>query len=701
MPFVREQIGQSGVEPVSGPSFGLFPGFGRIARRRQAGWGRRAVDLGQQNMGRWGDRRTTRNLIGRVGILGALIGLPFGPATAQSVANLQSLSLEELGNIQVTSVSKQPEALSAAPAAVYVISHDDIIRSGATSIPEMLRLAPNLQVVQTSPSSYIVTARGFNGNSSAQNFSDKLLVLIDGRSVYNPLFSGMYWDMQDVPPEEIERIEVISGPGATLWGANAVNGVINIVTRKSSDTQGGVLEVGAGNQESLASLQYGGRISDDATYRAYIKTFHDNALDTASGGSAHDGWSKPQGGFRVDWTPGADQLTVEGDIYDGREEQPGTIDQTIAGGNITANWQHQLANGSSLQVLAYYDNVQRVPTVQSGGFRQNTYDIEVQNNFSLGSWNSLVWGAGERLTNYRITDQLSPVTSLIFDPSSRQLNLSDVFVQDRMSLADDFDLTLGLKLEDDPYSGISPMPNIRASWRATDTAMFWAAASQAIRSPTPFDTDVVEKLGPTVFITGNPDFLPEKLTAYEVGYRQDFSPQTSLSVSAFDSDYNDLRTIEFSSAGGVPSFPLLWGNKMRGNVYGIEAWGTYQPTDWWRLSAGGNIQTESLHFKPGASQLLGLAQAGDDPHHSASLRSSMDLTDRVSFDVDMRYVGELPNPHVPSYVEMNSRLAWRITDRLELSISGFNLLHAHHQEYTIPPANDVKRSFFIDTRWKF
>lgn len=660
--------------------------------------GLRAI-LGRQTMGRRGYPQTIRSVIGRSLSVCALIGVPFGPAAAQSVANLQSLSLEELGNIEVTSVSKQPEALSAAPAAVYVISHDDIVRSGATSIPEMLRLAPNLQVVQTSPSSYIVTARGFNGNSQAQNFSDKLLVLIDGRSVYNPLFSGMYWDMQDVPVEDIERIEVISGPGVTLWGANAVNGVINIVTRKSSDTQGGMLEVGAGNQESLASLQYGARISDNATYRAYIKTFHDNALDTATGSSAHDGWSKPQGGFRVDWTPGADQVTVEGDIYDGREEQPGTIDQTIAGGNITANWQHKLENGSTLQLLAYYDNVQRVPNPVDGGFRQNTYDIEIQNNFSLGSWNSLVWGAGERLIDYSITDRLSPVSSLIFAPDSRTLNLADVFVQDKMTVSDSLDLTLGLKLEDDPFSGITPMPNIRASWRATDTAMFWAAASQAIRSPTPFDTDVVEKFGPLVFVTGNRDFLPEKITAYELGYRQDFSSTASLSISAFDSDYDDLRTLELSPLGGFPAFPIHWGNKMAGNIYGVEAWATYQPTDWWRLSAGGNIQSESLHFKPGASQILGLAQAGDDPHHSASLRSSMDITDRVTFDLDMRYVGQLPNPRVPSYVEMNMRLGWRLTDRLELSISGFNLLHNRHEEYS--PGDYVKRNFFIDTRWKF
>ena len=625
------------------------------------------------------------------------------PACAQqfaSVEDLSKLSIEDLTNLKITSVSKTPESLSDAAAAIYVISGEDIRRSGATSIPEMLRLAPNLQVAQTSPSNYIITARGFSGNSAAQNFSDKLLVLIDGRSVYNPLFSGMYWDMQDVQPEDIERIEVISGPGATLWGANAVNGVINIVTRKSSDTQGGTLELGAGNQQASASLQYGGKLSDDLAYRLYAKTFRDSSFETSSGASAQDGWSKPQGGFRLDWTPPGNQLTLQGDLYNGREHALGAPDQLISGGNLQANWQHEFGSGSSLQVLAYYDEVRRAPDDRNGEFTLNTYDIEIQHNFALGSWNNIVWGAGERITDYAITDQLSSVSSLLFVPPRGQLNLTDAFVQDQLSLAENLDLILGIKLEDDPFSGISPMPNARVSWRVSDSTMLWAAASRAIRSPTPFDTDVVEKLGTSVLLTGNPDFLPEKLTAYEIGYRGQLSPRVSVSISAFDSEYDDLKSIEFSPLGGFPQFPIHWGNMMAGRVFGVEAWGNYLAADWWRLSAGFNIQSESLRFKPGASGLLGLAQAGDDPHHQASLRSSMDLSDRITFDADVRYVGTLPNPNVPAYVELNARLGWAISDSVELSLSGFNLLHGHHLEFAAP-SDEVKRSLFIDTRWKF
>ena len=618
------------------------------------------------------------------------------PALAQAQiasADFSKLSIEQLGNVEITSVSKHAQPLSDAPASVYVITHDEIIRSGAMTVPEMLRLAPNLQVAQTSPFNYIITARGFSGNAAAQNFSDKLLVLIDGRSVYTPLFSGMYWDMQDVLPENVERIEVISGPGATLWGANAVNGVINIVTRKSSDTQGGVLEFGAGNQYESASLQYGGALSDDLTYRAYIKTFRDRSFESAD----HDGWTKPQGGFRLDWTPGNDALSVQGDIYDGRENNGAAVDGPISGGNVTTNWKHDFADGSSLQLLAYYDNVGRKPVDHNGGFVLDTYNLEAQYNFAWGDWNNLVVGAGERFSNYAITDQIGTANSLIFDPAHGQLNLANVFVQDEMALSDNFDLTLGLKLESDPYSGVTPMPSIRASWQVSDDTTFWAAVSRAIRSPTPFDTHVVEFLGPTPFLTGDPDFRPEKVTAYELGYRGQLSRDASVSVSLFDSEYDDLKNVEFAPA--PPFLPLHWDNNMKGRVYGLEAWGTYEATDWWKLSAGLNIQSESFRFEPGSSGLLGTSQQGNDPHHQASLRSSMNLSDSVTFDADLRYVGQLPDPHVPSYVELNARLGWMITDKIELSLAGYNLLHDHHQEFS--PGDEIKRSFFVDTRWKF
>jgi len=619
------------------------------------------------------------------------------PAHAQQVADadIQQLSIEQLADVEITSVSKAPQPLSTAAAAVYVISHDDVIRSGATSVPEMLRLAPNLEVMQTSPASYEITARGFNGNNAAQNFPDKLLVLIDGRSVYTPLYSGVYWDMQDVLPEDVERIEVISGPGGTLWGANAVNGVINIITRKAADTQGGLLTVGVGDQYSSSAVQYGGSLADNVDYRLYAKDFWQRAFDSSAGTSAHDSWTKPQGGFRVDWDQTQDQVTLQGDIYSGAEGQLGAPDQIIGGGNFTAHWQHKLDDNSSFQLLTYYDETQRNVT-DAGGFVLNTYDIEGQHNFSLGSWNNIVWGAGDRILQYGITNQEGTASSLLWQPGHRTLNLGDIFAQDRIPLADTVELTVGLKLENDPYSGISPMPSGRLSWQVAPDHMVWGAVSRAVRSPTPFDTDVVEKLDTTTFLTGNANFLPEQVTAYELGYRGQLFSRVSLSVSVFDNLYDDLKDIEPTP---VTTLPLLWANTLKGNVHGVEAWASFQALDWWRLDLGFNAQHEDLSFQPGSSKLLGIAQAGDDPHHQASLRSSMNLPYDLNFDADFRYVGALPNPALPEYVELNSRLAWKISDTLSVALAGYNLLHGHHLEYV--GGDEIRRSVYFETRLRF
>lgn len=615
--------------------------------------------------------------------------------SALSTTDLSRLSIEDLGNIEISSVSKTPERLSDSPAAVYVITHDDVIRSGATNISDILRLAPNLQVAQTNASQFVVTARGFSGNAADQNFSDKLLVLIDGRSVYTPLYSGVYWDAQDVLPEDIERIEVISGPGATLWGANAVNGVINIITRKSGETQGGLIDAGGGNLETAVSARYGGRISDGLTYRLYARDFIGANTVDATGANAHDGWYRLQGGFRLDWASTArDTVTFQGDAYKGDENQPGAPDQDISGGDVLGRWTHAGQNGSTLQVQAYFDRTERGTENGGGRFTLNTYDLDLQYNFNAGHHNQVVLGGGYRASDYRIVG----TAQLFFQPAARTLSLANVFAQDTVAINERTKLILGLKFEDDPYSGMVTLPNARLSWKVSDSTLLWASASRAIRSPTPFDRDVAEKLGAVLFLVGGGNFRPERLTAYEAGLRAEVSSRASLSASVFYNVYTDLRSVEFTP---LTLLPLRWGNEMRGDTYGVEIWGDYRVTPWWRLSASVNHLIENLKFTSKSSGALGVAQAGDDPKYQASLKSSMNLGPTVTLDGNLRYVGALPDPRVPAYLELDARLGWDLTERVRLSVSGFNLLHERHQEFPAPQANAVSRRAFVGLQWRF
>lgn len=630
-------------------------------------------------------------------VAGAILaGLPLGArALAQTVEDLQQLSIDQLANVDVSSVTKTTQPLSTAPAAIYVITHDDIVRSGAVTLPEILRLAPNLQVFQTSASQFVVTARGFDGNQQAQSFSNKLLVLIDGRSVYSPLYSGVYWDMQDVPPDDIERIEVISGPGATLWGANAVNGVINIITRKASDTQGGLVDIEGGNLENSLTLQYGGRLGDDLAYRVYAREVADEDGQTAGRTNAHDNWNRPQGGFRLDWTPNdADTVSVSGDDYAGSEAALGSPTTAIEGRNLTVHWTRDWSDQSSLQVQAYYDQVGRSTEGNQGGsFTVDTYDLDVQHSFDLGGRNAIVWGGGLRLSRYDIEG----TPSFYFTPARGTLDLSDVFVQDTITLTPSVRLIVGLKGEDDPYSGVAALPSARLSWTPTDAALVWLSASRAIRSPTPFDDAVDEKLGGILYLVGAPDFQPETVNAYEAGGRFQPTRDLSFSVSAYYNQYDDLRTIE---PAPVVFIPLRWGNRMQGETYGVEAWGDYRIASWWRVSAGLNLLNEQFRFLPGASGLLGVYQNGTDPKHQADLKSSMNLGHGVTLDADGRYVDALPDTAVNAYFELNARLGWRLSKRVQLSLSGFNLLHARHQEYPAP-ALPVARSVVAGLRWAF
>jgi len=613
-------------------------------------------------------------------------------AAPPAVERLRGLSIEELANVQVTTVSRREESLARAPAAAYVITREEIIRSGARTLPEILRLAPNLFVAQTSANSWVITARGLSGNLADQAFSNKLLVLIDGRTVYTPLFSGVYWDMQDVLPSDIDHVEVISGPGATLWGANAVDGIVNIITRRSDETQGLGVTAGAGDQQRFAAVRYGASLGDAATYRIYGRAYRADDTLTSTGADAQDRWHRVQGGFRLDWAPSErDEVTVHGDAFKGS----GVTSGSMSGGNLVFRWNHATKDGANLQVQAYVDRAQRGHDLTGGlPLWVDTYDVDVQHEFALGARNDVVLGGGLRQAKY----SLEADGGLAFVPAKGTLNLSSLFAQDTLTLTSSLRLILGVKLEDDPHAGWSALPSARLAWTPARSTLLWAAASRAIRAPTPFDRDVVETVGGQVFLTGNRNFQPETVDAYEVGARLNPTERLSVSASAYHNVYDDLRSIEVTP---VTFIPIFWGNRIKGHTSGIEAWGSYQAMPWWRVSGGLNLLSESFEFKPGASRLLGLAQVGDDPKAQAQLKSSMNLGPAVAWDAVLRYQSRLPDPRVPAYVELNMRLAWNITPTLQMAVIGDNLLHDRHQEFPAPQADTVPRSVLAEVRARF
>lgn len=613
-------------------------------------------------------------------------------ADAAATTELSHMSLQQLENVVVTSVSKTPQQLAQAPAAVYVITHDEIVRSGATNLFEALRLAPNLTVTQLNAHDYVVSARGLGGNPADQNFSNKLLMLIDGRSVYTPLYSGIYSDAQDVLLEDVDRIEVISGPGATLWGANAMNGVINVITRSARDTTGTLVSLAGGNQGQSVDARYGEQLNDAMAFRIYGMSFHDGSEQQADGASAQDGWGKIQGGFRYDYQQAADQATVQGDIYRALEEGFEQPESVVSGADLVGHWQRQLADRSSLQVLGYLDQTEEFAPAGNNAFVLHTYDLEAQDSMPVGAAQELVFGAGERLYDYSITN----AAGLRFEPTARDLTLGDVFLQDTIAATSTINVTAGLKMEDDPYSGWSPLPDLRASWTPTASSTVWGAVSRSIRSPTPFDVDVREFVGSSLILAGNPDFHPEKLTAWQLGYRAQPAALVSLSVSTFYNQYTDLRTIELSPGPAL----FQWGNLMRGDTYGVEAWAEVQLTDWWRLGPGLRTVHEQFAFEPGSSRLLGTAQAGNDPSVQAELTSSMDLRPDLTLDASLRYVNALPDPALPGYYALMARLAWQVTPVLQLSLAGQNLLQSRVLEYPLGEGDYIGRSVQLEARYE-
>lgn len=606
------------------------------------------------------------------------------------------LSIEELAEIDISSVSKRAEPLSDAPAAIFVITREDIRRASVTSVPELLRLAPNLQVARSDAAQYAISARGFNSTSS-----NKLLVLIDGRSVYTPLFSGVFWDAQHLPLDLIERIEVISGPGGALWGSNAVNGVINIITRQSQDTPGTRLALRATNDEAGGGALYGNTWSEHGAYRLYADGFDHDHTRRANGVAREDAWQRGQIGYRVDWIEAGDTLTFQGDAYKGSEDQttsaiaPGSNrNKTITGGNLLGRWQHPLSNDSDVQLQLYWDRVHRD---YPGTFAEtrDTVDLDVQHHFRWRAAHDIVWGGGYRKSH----EDIGNTSVLAFLPAKRGLTLANAFVQDTQPLSERLKLTLGVKSEHNSYTGLEWQPNARLAWKVSDAALLWSAVSRAVRTPSRIDRDFYVT-SPPIFFAGGPGFQSEKVIAYELGYRGQPLAGATLSVSTFYNVYNDLRSTEL-----LPGNTIIFANKLEGHGYGGEAWGSYRLAESWQLSAGYSYLHKNLNRKADSTDASSVA-SNTDPRHQASLRSRLNLPRNLELDLGLRYVDELRKPPVPDYLALDLRLGWHLGSQLEVALIGNNLLDERHAEF-IPSATNLanhsesERTWGLTLSWTF
>jgi iron complex outermembrane receptor protein len=605
------------------------------------------------------------------------------PSLAQ-VRDLADLSIEELSQIEVTSVSRRAEPLRESPASVYVITADEIRRSGALTLPEALRLAPNLEVARFNSSGYVISARGFN----SINASNKLLVLIDGRSVFTPLFNSVVWDQEQVLPADVERIEVISGPGGTLWGANAVNGVINVITKGAADTQGGLVEVAGGSFERRGAARWGGRLGDAGTYRAYVLGFGEDATRIRGNGDAHDDWNGAQAGFRADLRLGGDAVTLQGAAYDNRVDTPAGKRH---GGNLEGRWTRSLGAAGQVEVQAYYDEQDRRDEPVAGGLvreESRTFDVQAQHSFDAGERHRIVWGFGNRAWRDRFVNTSNP---FVLDPEAQSLNLANVFVQDTIALASGVRLIVGTKFEHSSFSGWAVMPNVRVGIDAAPGHFVWAAVSRAVRPPSRLERDLTFP----GFLPTSPGFESEKVVAYEAGWRAQLALRATASVSVFYNDYTDLRTT-------TPTATQTFGNALEGHTYGVEAWGSVSPLPGWRIDPGVTLLHKESRVKPGEVDISGTQTVlGHDPAHQWFLRTFVDLPHDVQLYAGLRRIAALSDVGVPAYTEAELRVAWRATPALELSLAGYNVLHERHAEASIPPVQEIPRSVRAMVRWTF
>jgi len=626
-----------------------------------------------------------RIALGAVALGSILLGA--GRANAEAAAeqpDLSDLSIEQLAQIKVTSASKTEEPLSEAPAALYVITGQNIEDSGVFSLPEALRLAPNLNVQQVTASQYAIAARGFNGVQAG----NKLLVLIDGRSIYTPLADNVIWELHQPMVEDIQQIEVISGPGGTLYGPNAVNGVVTVRTKSAQDTLGGLVRGTAGPEERSAAARYGFSVGSAGAMRVYANWLDRKGLPGGIGADADDDFRGWQAGFRGDFGSETDAFMIKGNLFHATDD---LLDgDRLNAHSLNGRWSHVLGPNASFVFQSVYDSYKRDVTHVRDSL--STFENTAQLNLTAGR-HEIVAGVGARRTKDLFINGLNAFAVV---PERRGLWVYNAFAQDRYSLTPELSLVAGVKFEKSSFVGWQVLPNIRVAYQPSKRALFWAAVSKAVRTPSRIDRQL--QLPP--LLLPSTDFDTEKLTALEAGYRGDPTSWLSVSVNLFYNFYNDLRTTEFLNGATIP-IELLNGRK--GHSYGIEAWGKAQVTPWWRLSFGVSTLHKNFHVIDDRVDLQPRNSLGADPHWRVIGSSDMDLTPKLRLTLDMRGVGalDLP-PRVPGYVEAGGQLAYQFSDQVELFVAGRNLLHRTHLENGDPAASQLaKRSIYAGTRLRF
>ncbi len=658
----------------------------------------------------------------------------------ESLDGFLDAPLEELLSVEVTSVAKKPQPVNEVAAAVFVITNEDIRRSGVTSIPEALRMAPGIQVARIDANKWAITSRGFNNQ-----FANKLLVMIDGRTVYTPSFSGVYWDAQDTLLEDIERIEVIRGPGASVWGANAVNGVINIITRSASEAPGGFVTASAGNEERLlAGFRYAASLGDRAAARFYVKySDRDSSHPPATGGEGEDDWSSLRAGFRSDGQfSSRDLWTFQGDLYDSDENQrlnvwkdpadpantiyapfylaPGMRDEVDSKGwNLLGRWEHFIDEHSSTRLQVYFDHAERSELIL--GQVHDTLDIDFQHQFQPLPGHDLIWGLGYR----RIRDDFDDTFLGAMVPGSSTHDLYSAFIQDEIELVPRrWRLALGSKFEHNEYTGFEVQPTARLLWTPDFHNTFWGAISRAVRTPSRVErgSRMVSLILPAIppflpephvlYSLGNEDFDSEKLIAYELGYRSQPLENLSLDLALFYDDYDDLKSFEALQPEN-PISNVIFDNKLAASSYGLELVLDWWPMNWWRLQSTYSYIHISVSpladsHDPGRNNVLAEQSS---PNHQLSIRSMMNLRDDLSLDLWVYYVDELErsaysraDSRVPGYTSFNLRLAWKPVRDLEVALVGQNLFDNHHPEFigeNFLSITEVERSLYAQLRWHF